>query len=502
VIGQRINNYEIRSVLGEGGMGAVYLAEHPMIARQVAVKVLHPSFAREPEMVARFINEAKAANAIGHPGIVDVLDVGTLPDQTPYLIMELLKGEGLEARLERVGRLPVAAALDFAKQAASALAAAHAAGIVHRDLKPANLFVTQDREDPARERLKVLDFGIAKLLRGLEGNQVKTGTGAVMGTPAYMSPEQSLGRSAEVDHRTDIYALGVILHRMLAGATPFQAEGGGEMMMLHVTTPPPPLGSLNPEVSAELEALVLRALAKKPEDRFQSMAELRQEVMAIIDPRSVPTVRAMGREAPAARVAVEAPIAQLRRPPDAAMFTTLSSTASQVGRHEGAPVKRRRPWLALGGAGVAAAAAIGVLVTRAGSPSRSETRTMEPAAVSATKPPARPAVVPAPAVTPAPLDRPTAAAPAAAPAAAAVKAPAEAAADDAVPAHRSAVPSSHGSRRRAAKDKERGKPAAPMVPGATTAPAPAVTPVAAPAPPAEGATAGPKTTPAIKMKRW
>src|SRR5262249_6549685 len=138
----KINNYEVKALIGEGGMGSVYLAEHPMIGRQVAVKVLKPMFATAPDVVARFFNEAKAANAIGHPGIVDVIDVGTLPDGMPYLMMELLRGESLAARIERDGRLSVEVAVEVGKQAASALGAAHAAGIVHRDLKPANLFLT------------------------------------------------------------------------------------------------------------------------------------------------------------------------------------------------------------------------------------------------------------------------------------------------------------------------------------------------------------------------
>jgi serine/threonine protein kinase len=281
MIGQRINNYEVKSLLGEGGMGAVYLAEHPFIGRQVAVKVLLPGFAKEPDLVARFFNEAKAANSIGHPNIIDVIDVGTLPDGLPYLVMELLKGESLASRLERVGKLDVGLVLELGRQATSALQAAHAAGIVHRDLKPANLFLTSDRDDPSRTHLKVLDFGIAKLSSSLQGNQVKTGTGAILGTPVYMSPEQSLGRSAAIDSRTDIYSLGVILYHALAGEPPFVAEGFGEMMLMHMQAEVPPLHARNGNVPSPLEALVARALAKKPEDRFQAMAEMGEALSAL-----------------------------------------------------------------------------------------------------------------------------------------------------------------------------------------------------------------------------
>jgi serine/threonine protein kinase len=341
MIGLRINNYEVKALIGEGGMGSVYLAEHPMIGRQVAVKVLKPGFATAPDVVARFFNEAKAANAIGHAGIVDVVDVGTLPDGLPYLIMELLRGESLAARIEREGRLSLELATEVGRQAASALGAAHAVGIVHRDLKPANLFLAVDREQPSGFRLKVLDFGIAKLSGSLRGDQVKTGTGAVLGTPAYMSPEQSLGRQDGIDHRTDVYALGLILHHALAGSPPFMAEGFGEMVMLHMTAPPPPLRTKNLAVSAAMEALVLRALAKRPEDRFQSMAEMGLALgvpMAGSLPATLPLGPSLQDAGQAATVRIEpTPPKTVRLSPESAppgsggpLSTTLSSSAVQV----------------------------------------------------------------------------------------------------------------------------------------------------------------------------
>ena len=218
LVGMRINNYEVKSLLGEGGMGAVYIAQHPVIDRKVAVKVLKREFAENQALVHRFFNEARAANAIRHPNIIVVLDVGTLADGLPYLIMPLLEGESLAARIGRSGRLSVGDAVEHASQAASALAAAHRKRNVHRDLKPDNIFLVPDLETPGRERVKILDFGIAKLSQELSGTGARTGTGAVMGTPPYMSPEQCRGITSEIDQRTDIYALGIILYEILRAA--------------------------------------------------------------------------------------------------------------------------------------------------------------------------------------------------------------------------------------------------------------------------------------------
>jgi serine/threonine-protein kinase len=220
-------------------MGAVYLAVHPGIGRKAAVKVLHPELARDRDIVTRFLNEARAANAIRHPGIVEIFDSGTLDSGAPYIVMELLEGESLTSRLLR-GRLPLDQCLEIARQAAAALGAAHAQGIVHRDLKPDNLFLVPDALEPERERVKVLDFGIAKLNPGSIGaGSVRTRTGAVLGTPVYMSPEQCRG-TREIDRRADVYALGVILYEMVCGRPPFYSEGFGELAHLHISEPPPP----------------------------------------------------------------------------------------------------------------------------------------------------------------------------------------------------------------------------------------------------------------------
>jgi hypothetical protein len=253
-------------------MGAVYLAEHPGIGRRVAVKVLHKNYTRDEHLLARFLNEARAANAIRHPNIIEILDSGMLADGTPFLVMELLEGESLGTRLRQTGALPIAVAVDFANQTASALGAAHAKGIVHRDLKPDNLFIVPDQHDSKRERIKVLDFGIAKLQQGSVADSVKTRTGTLMGTPIYMSPEQCRG-TRSVDHRSDIYSLGVIFYEMLVGHPPFVSEGFGELVNMHLNVQPESARSKRPDIPLALDAIVMKMLAKNPEDRFAEMGE-------------------------------------------------------------------------------------------------------------------------------------------------------------------------------------------------------------------------------------
>ncbi len=258
-------------------MGTVYLAEHGLMGWRAAIKVLRRSLADDKVLVKRFINEAHAVKAIRHPNIIDIIDVGILSDGRPYLLMEFLEGDTLGARLHASGRLSVEQAVDITRQTAAALGAAHDKGIVHRDLKPDNLFLVPDPENPHRDRIKVLDFGIAKL-RGADAlganSSPKTKSGVLLGTPAYMSPEQCRGIAGNVDHRTDIYALSVILHQMLAGKAPFVGAGTGDVIIMHVTAPPPPIRVDNPEVPELIEAAILRGLAKERELRFQSMGEL------------------------------------------------------------------------------------------------------------------------------------------------------------------------------------------------------------------------------------
>jgi serine/threonine-protein kinase len=280
VLGQRINNFEIVRLLGQGGMGSVYEAEHRLIRKKVAVKFLRPELAAQGDLMQRFFNEARATSAIHHPNIVEVIDLGTLPDGVPYLVMELLEGESLGDRLHRLGRLPIGAAVELACQTASALQAAHDKGIVHRDLKPDNLFLVRDQRFEDRELVKVLDFGIAKLRTDLSPSPVDTMAGTIWGTPTYMSPEQCRGVPDSVDHRSDIYSLGVIVYEAICGQPPFSSEGTGDLMMMHMSEEPEKLSRLEPSVTPQIEQAVLKALAKRPEQRFGRMLELANALRA------------------------------------------------------------------------------------------------------------------------------------------------------------------------------------------------------------------------------
>ncbi|MGB8297542.1 MAG: serine/threonine-protein kinase, partial [Polyangia bacterium] len=277
-VGQTIGNYTITAKLGEGGMGVVYLAEHPVIGRKVAMKAIHPELSRNPEVVSRFVTEAKAVNQIGNEHIVDIHDFGTTPDGDFYFIMEFLQGEALSDRIKREAPLDPARALDIAAQVADALAASHAHGIIHRDLKPENIFLIH--KGNTNDFVKVLDFGLAKLTSGDDKVSHKTRTGSVMGTPYYMSPEQCEGRP-NIDHRADVYSLGVILFEMMTRQVPFGGEGYGEIIVKHITAPVPSPRALNPRLSAAHEAILLRALAKNRDERFRGMDDFR---VAMLDP--------------------------------------------------------------------------------------------------------------------------------------------------------------------------------------------------------------------------
>ncbi len=272
LIGKSIGNYLIKSKLGEGGMGAVYLGEHPLIGKRVAVKVLLEELASKEDIVARFFNEAKAVNDIGHNNIVDIVDFGKMKgdrgEDIVYFVMEFLDGESLSSRLRRTG-LSFPETMHVMAQACSALAASHAKGIVHRDLKPENLYLCPRGGD--KNFVKLLDFGIAKLT-GDTSQSHKTRTGLVIGTPAYMSPEQCEGKGL-IDHRSDVYSLGVMMYELLTGRVPFPGEGFGEILVAHLTRQPEPPSTVNPDVTPELEAIVMHAIEKDRNRRFQTMDE-------------------------------------------------------------------------------------------------------------------------------------------------------------------------------------------------------------------------------------
>ena len=265
------DTYRITSPLGVGGMGSVFAAEHLRLpGKRVAIKVLHTTMATA-EILARFRREAEIASRIGHPNIVEVLDFNTLPTGEPFLVMELLSGESLAARLRR-GRPPEKATLDIARQIGSALDAAHRMEVVHRDLKPDNVFLCpRDVDGELRDHVKVLDFGISKIRNSAT---VLTQDAAILGTPFYMSPEQASGKNQEIDGRTDIFALGAIVFEMLTGVTAFPGDSIPAVIFQVVFQPHPSILSLAPTVNPRVVAAVDRALAKNPAERFATMAEL------------------------------------------------------------------------------------------------------------------------------------------------------------------------------------------------------------------------------------
>jgi serine/threonine-protein kinase len=270
--GTLVGDYVIAARVGTGAMGAVFAATHPVTGSKVAIKVLSRTSGADAPAVARFVQEARTVAELRHPGIVHAYAFGALPDGRTYWIMEWLPGERLGDRLrrERVGR---AEALDLLDEIAAALEAAHARGIVHRDVKPDNVFLARVTDD--RPRVKLLDFGIAKLIGGDDGREGKTRTAALVGAPLYMSPEQA--RCWPVDARSDVYSLGVIAYQLIVGEVPFSAGSPTETMHMHITAAPRPPSKRRRDVSVGLDALVLAMLAKQPADR-PTMREVRGQL--------------------------------------------------------------------------------------------------------------------------------------------------------------------------------------------------------------------------------
>lgn len=270
--GSKIGPYTIRGELGRGGAGVVYRAEDPSLSREVAIKILHPHLAVNPQAAARFLREGKAAGAVYHDNLVPVFHVGK-HDGLPYLVMPLLKGDTLAARINQAGRLSVAEALRIACEIAAGLAAAHAAGFMHRDLKPANVWLEDAQGTPGPPRAKVLDFGMARPLVG----ETLTILGSVLGTPNYMAPEQAAGE--RVDPRADVYSLGATLFHMLAGAPPYIGNGVAVLSAI-AAKDPPPLHEVQPSVPRGVSELVAQFLARdprqRPADGGSALSSLRQ----------------------------------------------------------------------------------------------------------------------------------------------------------------------------------------------------------------------------------
>ena len=286
-VGSHIGQYRIIKKLGAGGMGAVYLGEHILLGRRAAIKTLLPALSRNVEIAERFFNEARATSAISDPGVVQIFDFGYHVDGTAYIVLELLEGESLASRIDRLGQLPIGEALRNARQVAASLAVAHERGIVHRDLKPDNIYLIHDGEAQGGERTKILDFGICKL----KAENVRvTDQGVMVGTPVYMSPEQCRGKSAEIDQRSDVYALGCVLFHMLTGRAPFEHDAPGDFIIAHLEHAPPVPSSLVPALPPMVDDLLLRCLAKSPEDRYQDMGELHTALGNVLDRISAPGI--------------------------------------------------------------------------------------------------------------------------------------------------------------------------------------------------------------------
>ncbi|MFO0591643.1 MAG: protein kinase [Polyangiaceae bacterium] len=274
-VGQMVGEYRIERKIGEGGFGKVYAAVHPVIGKAAAVKILNPDLAKSEEMVSRFVSEARAVNQIRHRNIIDIFSFGTLPGPLHYFVMEFLEGMTLDAYLRKNGPLPPDLAFSILWPIGRALQAAHKHGIAHRDLKPENVFLIFDQDGGIFPKL--LDFGIAKLLHESEMAH-RTRTGAMLGTPIYMSPEQCRGTT--IDHRSDIYSFGIMVHEVLTGGRPFSGDTLMDLLMKQVTEPAPPMSSSRPGLPRSLDAAVLHMLEKAPEKRPESMAAALEELGA------------------------------------------------------------------------------------------------------------------------------------------------------------------------------------------------------------------------------
>jgi hypothetical protein len=450
--------YRVRHVLGEGGMGTVYEVEHTTLHRPFAMKVLRRDLAREPDLAARFMQEARATASIKHPNVVAISDFGRLPDDVPYFVMELLIGQTLSTSIKTGGPMPAARGIRIILQIAAALGAAHQARVVHRDLKPENVFLVGvgagavSADVTARDDVRIVDFGAAMIL----GASRLTKTGIVFGTPHYMSPEQASGQP--VDHRADIYALGVIMYEMFTGKVPFEADTYMGVLTQHMfvqPVPPSQVSAASKHLGA-LEDVTLRALEKKPEQRYATMEELAAEIQRAVSfdadggVRIASGARARSSGGGGAGAKVFGLANELELPStDEVAARSAPSVAAEARR------RRAQRWMVYGALalGVAAASAVAARAARVRSPEAAPrpSSVALPAAAASSAPPGAPPSRAYPPVTEA---SPTSASPGLAPAVDPSSAVAPAATGPRAPA-RPARPSTSVSPRRA------GHPAAP-----------------------------------------
>jgi len=415
VLGETLGNFRVLRLIGVGGMGMVYYAQHVLIGRKAAIKVLQPEFSADPEFVNRFFNEARSTAQIRHPGLVEVFDFGFHPSRAAYLVMEYLEGETLGARLARERRLAPWFMSTVLRQVANAVGAAHHAGIVHRDLKPDNVFLVPERGAMGGIRVKILDFGVAKVkdAASLGANPMQTQAGSMLGTPHYMSPEQCRG-AAQADYRSDIYAIGCILFEMLVGRKAFDAPGLGELLAAHQRLPAPTLAAFDPSLPRELDVLLGRMLAKRPEDRPQSL----EEVEATLDDLAA----RYGWDAMWSRATGSMPIVAARtvslssppvpQPPEPSLAKSPSSPSGVASEVRTAAVVPRRPKRRR--TGVWATAALAVLGIGGGTLFLASRGSGEPGTAVSVKAAGEPDPAPAPASPPlfgTPLGQPVASEP-------------------------------------------------------------------------------------------
>jgi eukaryotic-like serine/threonine-protein kinase len=402
--GTIVGSYRILEVVGEGGMGRVYVAEHVKLGRRVAVKMLRDELASNPTAVSRFFAEARAVNRISHENIVEVTDFIEKPGGHNCLIMELLRGESLGRRLLRDGAMMPAIALEIAAQIASALSAVHAANIIHRDLKPDNIFIIERAGQP--NFVKLLDFGVAKLVDApVAVSTHSTAQGQIIGTPEYMSPEQAAGRL--VDRRTDIYSLGIILYEMVTGTLPFRATNFGELVIKHMTVAPVRPSAqprIDYDIPEALDELILDLLAKEPADRPLSMTEVGVRIHDMLDEMDLPMLPRHAMTSGAMRVArmdtgpIRRPTTGDRAKPavepkaDTLLAAESSPSLPAASLPIASPRGRRWPFVIAGVAAVALAVTAWFVLRDDGS---HETSAALPV-IAAPKPPPAPPAPPAP----------------------------------------------------------------------------------------------------------
>jgi eukaryotic-like serine/threonine-protein kinase len=408
VAGRMAGEYRLGRKLGEGGFGAVYEAEHPVLRRRAAVKVLHQVAGMDSDAVLRFVSEAQAASQIRSRHIVDIFSFGKLPNGRHFYVMDLLDGHPLDRYLRHVKRCDVVTTLQLLRPIAEALDAAHAAGVVHRDLKPQNMFLAWEQSGETVPKL--LDFGMAKLLGE---SSVHTVSGVPIGTPLYMSPEQARGE--KVDGRSDVYALGVVCHEMLSGQVPFSGESPLAVLMAHLTLPPPRLSQVCPDLPPELDEALLHMLAKdaagRPTTAGEAIAELTRaaESAGFVVPAGIPHL-----PRPAVTVVAypggqlfdtEEPFSNRARGPSARRTDDPSDPAALLARTDRAPDPHARNWsfAALLVALAAGALYLGSSALRASGTAAPSSVTASSAINSMAAPAAPPATSPAPSSVAAPL---------------------------------------------------------------------------------------------------